>query len=282
MRVGLSLLVFDKVARQINEGFNNKLDINYGSISVVLAYLLSRKKELLERFRAKVENELYYREILITALLFQKKELDLKNIIISQPDQYRFLQELLALKQQLDVTQLTSLQTAEFSLEETMPKLMKRCTLAVGHEQIRYLIFSPEEPVASLQSSNSSETGYFLSILPKYKVMVMEAEEFLSMNSQNPSLTVFFYIKHFLKNIVDVKKESFERVYLPEVQADDKSFFGDLGDKLGGSCLLKERLSLGWEGGLSNSVIYSPKHRDLVLQRPFILAVLSGSIERAV
>jgi hypothetical protein len=43
-------------------------------------------------------------------------------------------------------------------------------------------------------------------LVPKYKVMVIEAEEFLTMHKSNSDLTAFFYIKHFIKNIVDVKK----------------------------------------------------------------------------
>ena len=47
--------------------------------------------------------------------------------------------------------------------------------------------------------------------------MVIEAEEYLAMSLKNPDLTAFFYIKHFIKNIVDVKKEKYDRVYLPEI-----------------------------------------------------------------
>lgn len=67
----------------------------------------------------------------------------------------------------------------------------------------------PEEAITAVQSSNSSETGYFLSLVPKHKLMIIEAEEFLTMSSKNPDLTAFFYIKHFIKNIVDIKKETY-------------------------------------------------------------------------
>lgn len=42
------------------------------------------------------------------------------------------------------------------------------------------------------------------------------------MSSKNQDLTAFFYIKHFIKNIVDVKKENFERIYLPEIHKDNE------------------------------------------------------------
>lgn len=45
-----------------------------------------------------------------------------------------------------------------------------------------------------------------MNLIPKFKVMVIEAEEFLTMQRSNPELTAFFYIKHFIKNITEVQK----------------------------------------------------------------------------
>ena len=33
---------------------------------------------------------------------------------------------------------------------------------------------------------------------------------------------------------------------------------------------------------MSNSLIFTPRHTDLVIQKPFLVAVLSGVVERAV
>jgi hypothetical protein len=79
----------------------------------------------------------------------------------------------------------------------------------VGYQEINYFTYNPEEAVTRIQSSNSSETGIFLGIIPKYKLLIMEAEEFLTMSSKNVDLTAFFYVKHFIKNIIDVKKENY-------------------------------------------------------------------------
>jgi len=35
---------------------------------------------------------------------------------------------------------------------------------------------------------------------------------------------------------------------------------------------------MGWKNEFSNSILFNPKHRDLVIQRPFIFAILSGNI----
>jgi hypothetical protein len=112
----------------------------------------------------------------------------------------------------------------------------------VGLEQVSYLLLSPDEAVTSIQSSNSSETGYFLPVVPKHKLMIIEAEEFLTMSSKNPDLTAFFYIKHFIKNIVDVKKEKYERIYVPEVQLKNEFHFADISKRLGETVLLSENI----------------------------------------
>jgi hypothetical protein len=106
----------------------------------------------------------------------------------------------------MDVADVQNIEEMKMVLTEKLPATIKRGILEVGVEQIKYLIYKPEEAVARVQSSNSSETGLFLSFIPKYKLMIIEAEEFLTMSQSNPDLTAFFYIKHFIKNIVDVKK----------------------------------------------------------------------------
>jgi hypothetical protein len=121
-----------------------------------------------------------------------------------------------------------------------------------------------------------------LSIIPKYKLMVIEAEEYLTMSGKNPDLTAFFYIKHFIKNIVDVKKEKYDRVYLPELQLKNEFHFPDLSKRLGETVFLSENMEIGWKSKFPNSVLYTPRHQDLVIQKPFIVALLSGPVERAV
>lgn len=152
----------------------------------------------------------------------------------------------------------------------------------MGQEEVKYVILRPEEAVTRVQSSNSAETALLLSVIPKYKVMVIEAEEFLTMSRNNPDLTAFFYIKHFIKNIFDVKKESYQRVYLPELAEQGNNLYDHASQMYGATILLEETLNLGWKGSIPNSVVFTPKHRDLVIQKPFIVAVLSGAVERAV
>lgn len=40
----------------------------------------------------------------------------------------------------------------------------------------------------------------------------------------------------------------------------------------------KDEFKIGYEGNLSNSVIYAPKHSDLVIEKPFIVSVLSANV----
>jgi len=63
-----------------------------------------------------------------------------------------------------------------------------------------------DQNVTKIQSSNSSLSGVFLDLLPKYKVLVIEAGEFLEMCKINPEMNAFFYVKHYIKNVSNVKK----------------------------------------------------------------------------
>lgn len=44
----------------------------------------------------------------------------------------------------------------------------------------------------------------------------------------------------------------------------------------------KDEFKLGFEGNINNSVIYTPRHGDLVIEKPFIMSVLSANVERTV
>lgn len=211
----LRLLLFDSLMKEINQGFTNSDNLTYTSLNLILAYYLSQNPEELNYFRSKAENELTYRQLLVTALLFHKKELAIKNITQSYLNKRETRNELSKIVKQMDITEVQNIEEMKMVLTEKLPTTIKRGILEVGMEQIKYLIYKPEEAVTRVQSSNSSETGLFLSFIPKYKMMIIEAEEFLTMSQSNPDLTAFFYIKHFIKNIVDVKKEVYERVYLP-------------------------------------------------------------------
>lgn len=63
----------------------------------------------------------------------------------------------------------------EFKIEYELNSKTKRSILIIDSEEINYLIHYPEEPIVKIQSTNSSQSGIFLSILPKYKVLIIEA-----------------------------------------------------------------------------------------------------------
>ena len=66
------------------------------------------------------------------------------------------------------------------------------------------------------------------------------------------------------------------------MQEETSYYLKDISAKVGGTALFEERMKLGWRGCLGNSVMFVPSHRDLVVQKPFILALLSGAVERTV
>lgn len=98
------------------------------------------------------------------------------------------------------------MELSQFKLMHNLPQTAKRCTFDIDDKEVNYIALFPDDPITKIQSSNSSEIGIFMSLIPKYKILIMEGNEFISMNKVNPEVNVFFYVKHFIKNISDVKK----------------------------------------------------------------------------
>lgn len=121
-----------------------------------------------------------------------------------------------------------------------------------------------------------------MGLIPKYKLLLMEGSEFMSMNKVNPEVNVFFYVKHFIKNIEDVRKESHPRVFIPEIDERNEGYYKDLSDETKFSVFGNENIRFGWPNVFSNSITFTPSHKDLVIRKPFILALLSANIERAI
>lgn len=89
-------------------------------------------------------------------------------------------------------------------------------------------------------------------------------------------------MKHFIKNIIDVQKEEHPRIFIPEVMEKNQAFLSDLSEKLKQAVFAKQSLNIGWGTRLGSSVVYKPSHKDLVVKKPFIVALLSGAIEKVV
>lgn len=73
IEVKLRMLLFDSLLRQVSEGFHSTDNLHFTSLNLILAYHLSRNPEELAEFRKRAEQELPFRELLVSALLFQKK-----------------------------------------------------------------------------------------------------------------------------------------------------------------------------------------------------------------
>ena len=67
-----------------------------------------------------------------------------------------------------------------------------------------------------------------MALIPKYKVLFIEADEFIAMNKANPEVNIFFYVKHFIRNITEVKKETYNRIFIPEIGEKDYLYLSDV------------------------------------------------------
>ncbi len=65
--------------KQKNEGFFNQFKETYTSQNILLSLYLKENPDELQHFKKEAEDDLYNRETLMTAMLFQKKLFTLKN-----------------------------------------------------------------------------------------------------------------------------------------------------------------------------------------------------------
>jgi len=77
-------------------------------------------------------------------------------------------------------------------------------------------------------------------------VLIIPAGEFLTSCSSNPDMNIFFYTKHFIKNITEVKKESVTRVFLPEIKYENWTHLKGISEKLKKTVFEKEKIQLGF------------------------------------
>lgn len=159
---------------------------------------------------------------------------------------------------------------------------LKICRLSIESQPISYLCLSPptSTPVISASSSSYHTPSNFLTLSAKYKLLVLEASEFVSLTESNPELDLFFYLKHYVKNIKDFKKEEYPKVFLPRVRVDEVLQHSEMGEVINRGLLTLDQVGFG-DRRMESSIRMEPHYKDLVVKCPFIMCVLSGRLERA-
>lgn len=79
----MDLKIHEDLMKERGYGFENNKSLGYFSITTVFANYLQRNEEALAIFRKNAEEDLRYRELLLTALMLEKKEVKIKNITSS-------------------------------------------------------------------------------------------------------------------------------------------------------------------------------------------------------
>jgi predicted AAA+ superfamily ATPase len=81
--------------------------------------------------------------MLVSALLFHKKELTIKNIESGYLSKQASRTELKKIEDELETVGVADVEEVRLDLSEQLPPTVKRCILEVGLEQVRYLIYKP-------------------------------------------------------------------------------------------------------------------------------------------
>lgn len=84
VRFEVKVRVHEDLMRERNYGFDNKKKLEYISINPLLGDYLRRNEDRLNIFRKNAEEDLRYRELLLTTLMFQKKNVEIKNLSESE------------------------------------------------------------------------------------------------------------------------------------------------------------------------------------------------------
>ena len=80
----------------------------------------------------------------MTALLFQKKELEIKAIRYSLLDKKALFKQLSSIRERLNIAEVEQVEEVSLRLSDKLPSTVKRCVLEVGDDQVNYLVFKPE------------------------------------------------------------------------------------------------------------------------------------------
>lgn len=94
---------------------------------------------------------------------------------------------------------------------------LKICRLTVEVDPISYIGITVGGPTITATCSNYNTPSYFLTLSSKHKLLFMDASEFIALTQTNPEIDLFFYLKHYIKNIADFVKEEYPVVYIPRV-----------------------------------------------------------------
>lgn len=56
----------------------------------------------------------------------------------------------------------------------------------------------------------------------------------------------------------------------------------EVSEAMNASVFSKDQMKIGWVNRFSNSIVFPPSHKDLVLRKPLIVSLLSANVERVV
>lgn len=122
-----------------------------------------------------------------------------------------------------------------------------------------------------------------MNILPtensKYKIFVMNAQEYNEIKETN-HLDLFMYIRLFLKNVKSHNVAVWKYVWLPEMTDKGAWNLREFKSFLGKDFYSHDHINISYRQFLPGALIIEPEHRDLVITPPFIVGVMSMSLEQ--
>lgn len=183
--------------------------------------------------------------------------------------------------------QLNEIHYCELSHGFNLPFNFQTTSLPVetkGEEirQISYFRLSPLPPY-KLHIIKSSLYNGEMNLLPtqnsKYKMFVMNAQEYMDMK-ENSKLDLFLYIRLFLKNVRNHTTAAWKYVWLPEMIDKEAWAVRQFRSFLNKDVYVNDFVNFSYKQFLPGALIIEPEHRDLVITPPFIVGIMSMTLEQ--
>lgn len=148
--------------------------------------------------------------------------------------------------------------------------------------QVSYFRLSPLPP-NKLYIIKSAVYNGELNVLPtensKYKLFIMNAGEYMELKDST-KMDLFMYIRLFLKNVKSHNVAAWKYVWMPEMMDKGAWSIREFRSFLNKDIYAHDSVNISYRQFLPGALIIEPEHRDLVITPPFIVGIMSMTLEQ--
>jgi len=138
-------------------------------------------------------------------------------------------------------------------------------------------------PPHKLYTIKSSLYNTEMHVIPtenaKFKLFLMSAAEYNEIKDAN-NIDLFMYIRVFLKNVKSHNVANWKYVWVPEMVAKGNWAIREYRSFLDKDIYAMDNININYRQFIPGTLIIQPEHKDLVITPPFIIGILSVTLEQ--